>query len=228
MKILNLQKNTTLALLLFVLILIDNYVESFSSPDFDVKNSLNFKSSPSEKLNENEIKIQKKTHLKNKINKEIETETEKDKKNLKLNSEEKEINNNQEEVSEEELKFIEEMTKSQQKNDDDSFVYASWFIFVPLVLLIFIMTILSIVGFMILILNSSNITNSELDKKEILRGRINQLNENTNGNGNGSNFINQEILEILKRKKNKKNKKKNQANSNYKPEPEPETVLLGN
>jgi len=228
MKILNLQKNTTLALLLFVLILIDNYVESFSSPDFDVKNSLNFKSSPSEKLNENEIKIQKKTHLKNKINKEIETETEKDKKNLKLNSEEKEINNNQEEVSEEELKFIEEMTKSQQKNDDDSFVYASWFIFVPLVLLIFIMTILSIVGFMILILNSSNITNSELDKKEILRGRINQLNENTNGNGNGSNFINQEILEILKRKKNKKNKKKSQANSNYKPEPEPETVLLGN
>jgi len=226
MKILNLQKNTTLALLLFVLILIDNYVESFSSPDFDVKNSLNFKSSPSEKLNENEIKIQKKTHLKNKINKEIETETEKDKKNLKLNSEEKEINNNQEEVSEEELKFIEEMTKSQQKNDDDSFVYASWFIFVPLVLLIFIMTILSIVGFMILILNSSNITNSELDKKEILRGRINQLNENTNGNG--SNFINQEILEILKRKKNKKNKKKSQANSNYKPEPEPETVLLGN
>ena len=53
MKILNLQKNTTLAFLLFVLILINNYVESFSSSDIDLDLVSNLKSSgrESEKLN---------------------------------------------------------------------------------------------------------------------------------------------------------------------------------
>ena len=105
------------------------------------------------------------------------------------------------------------------KQKNDSLMYVSWFIFVPLVLLIFVMTFLSIIGFLVLILNSSNEGfNADLDKKEILRGQINQI--------SGRNYNNQEIIDILKNKKNKKNKKKMQ--NNYKPEPEPETVLLWN
>ena len=72
---------------------------------------------------------------------------------------------------------------------------------------------------MILILNSSNDDfNADLDKKEILRGQINQI--------SGRDYNSQEILDILKNKKKMKSKKKKQ--SNYKPEPEPESVLLGN
>ena len=76
------------------------------------------------------------------------------------------------------------------------------------------MTILSIAGFLILILNSTN-SNTTLDKKEMLRSQINRLNR--------GNLSNHEILDILK----KKNTKKNKSHLNYKPEPEPETILLG-
>ena len=199
MKLLNLQKNTTLALLLFVLILLNDYVESFTSLDKDAFN--NFKNLRKDINKISELKNKKKTHLKIQ------------KKNFNLKSTEKDLTNNSD-ITEEQLQFIENITKSQQKNE--SFMYASWFIFVPLVLLIFIMTILSIAGFLILILNSTN-TNTTLDKKEMLRSQINRLNR--------SNLSNQEILDILRTKHNKKNKKK--SHSNYKPEPEPETILLG-
>ena len=104
------------------------------------------------------------------------------------------------------------MNKNQQNN---SFTIASWFIFVPLVILIFIMTILSVAGFLILILNSSNYS-TPLDKKTQLRNLILRANS-----GNENN----EILEILRLKMLMKNKKKE---TNYKPEPEPEGILMGN
>merc|ERR1712160_42515 len=111
----------------------------------------------------NEKKTLKKTNLKIKNNKK-----------LKLNEEKEKVENT--EVSEEELnlQLLEKLENNKQKNT--SFMYLSWFVFVPLVLLIFVMTFLSIIGFLILILNSSNDScNAESDKKEILRGQINQI-----------------------------------------------------
>lgn len=209
MKILNFPKNTKLALLFFLLILLNNFTESFSSSNNinNINNNIITNQKNQNPINnlrfQGQKKFNKKTHLK-KFNK-----FEKIKNNK--NSE----NSRNTNITEEQLQFIENMTKSQQKND--SFMYASWFIFVPLVLLIFVMTILSIAGFLILILNSTN-ANSSLDKKEILRNQINNLNR--------GNLSNQEILDILRKKSLNKNKKQ-KTNMNYKPEPEPETVLLG-
>jgi hypothetical protein len=97
----------------------------------------------------------------------------------------------------------------------DSFLYVSWFIFVPLVLLIFIMTILSIAGFLILILNSTS--SHSHNHNPILQTPVNRARNN---------LSNSEILEILKYKQQIKKKSKPSKQSNYKPEPESEGVVF--
>jgi ATP-dependent Zn protease len=100
----------------------------------------------------------------------------------------------------------------------DSFLYVSWFIFVPLVLLIFIMTILSIAGFLILILNSTGTHshNHNPITQDAPRARI----------ATPGNLSNTEILEILRYKHQMKKKSKANKNTSYKPEPEPEGVVF--
>jgi hypothetical protein len=230
MKILNFNINSKIIKIIFLIALLNNFINSQSESQSqsqsqsitnqEINNSIYLKTKEKiinkeniEKINRN--KAQKKTK--------IHTNIRKNNKIQKIKSKEREINvdllnpnESNKNVTEEELQLFENMKKIQQKND--SFMYASWFIFVPLVLLIFIMTILSITGFLILILNSTN-TNNNLDKKEILRNSLISLNR--------SNLSNQEILDILRKQNVKKNKNKNKSHVNYKPEPEPETILLG-
>ena len=199
MKILNMNKNNTLAIFYFALIVFPSFTTAINLPHSDDSN-LNKKNS--EDFMENlENKIQKKINLR------------KYKKSFKIKTFDKNHTNNQD-ITDKQIEFIENFTKNQNKNE--SYIYASWFIFVPLVLLIFIMTILSIAGFLILILNSTNSSSSN-DKKTLLRNQITRLNRN--------NLSNQEIIDILRLKHHKKNKKEN--HSNYKTEPEPEAILLG-
>ena len=106
-------------------------------------------------------------------------------------------------------------------NPSDGMVYISWFIFVPLILLIFIMTILSIAGFLILILNSSSVHNKHLNGHPITSASLNRENL-------CKNFTNKELLEILKFKKSMKRKGKNAPFRNYIQEPEPESAVLKN
>jgi len=115
-------------------------------------------------------------------------------------------------VNEEDLDELSSFNnKSQQQND--SIYFISWFIFVPLVLLIFIMTILSIAGFLILILNSS-----ATNKSPSSHAHSSQLSQNNL-------LLNNEIIDILRSKRQLKKKLKNTKN-NYKPEPEPEGVIV--
>jgi len=148
-----------------------------------------------------ETKIQKKLNFR------------KTKKNLKVKLTAEKNKLNHQDVTEEQLKFIDNIANNQHKND--YYMYASWFIFVPLVLIIFVMTILSIAGFLILILNSTN-SNSYVDKDTYLRNQISLMNRD--------NYDNQEVIDYLRLKNRKKNKNKN--HSNYKPEPEPEAIML--
>lgn len=103
----------------------------------------------------------------------------------------------------------------------DSFLYVSWFIFVPLVLLIFIMTILSIAGFLILILNSTASTGCHSQNHNPITQTALRSRNLTRGN-----LSNAEILEILKYKHQMKKKNKSNKNTGYKPEPEPEGVVF--
>lgn len=197
MKILNFNKNYTLALFYFSLILLTSYTNAINIPHTD--DNLAKKKNLEDLMENIENKIKKKINLR------------KNKKIFKMKSLDKN-HTHQQEITEDQIQFIENFTKNQQKND--SYIYASWFIFVPLVLLIFIMTILSIAGFLILILNSTN-SSSPIDKKTLLRNQISRLNR--------ENISNQDIVNILR---SKQNKNKNKSHSNYKPEPEPEAILL--
>jgi hypothetical protein len=94
-----------------------------------------------------------------------------------------------------------------QAKPSDSILYVSWFVFIPLVFLIFIMTIVSIAGFFILLLNSTASNKSE-----------------ENGQTR-SNLTQNEILEIIRYKKYLHNKNKKHK-SVYKPEPEPEGIFI--
>ncbi len=199
MKILNFNKYNTLALFYLILIIFTSYSSTICTSQADDL-SIN-KNDPEDLIESLENKLQKKLHLRK----------------LKRNYRAKLNTNNtlsHQDITEEQIQFMENFKNNQYKND--SFVYASWFIFVPLVLLIFIMTILSIAGFLILILNSTSSTPS-IDKKTHLRNQISRLSRN--------NLSNQEILEILRMKQHKKAKAK--SHSNYKAEPEPEAIVLG-
>lgn len=99
----------------------------------------------------------------------------------------------------------------------DSILYVSWFIFIPLVLLIFIMTILSIAGFLILILSSAGTHNHPHPS---LSCNSPQLRDNLNR------LSNEEILQILRYKQHMKKKVKKTSKSNYIPEPEPEGAIF--
>jgi hypothetical protein len=85
--------------------------------------------------------------------------------------------------------------------------YASWFIFVPLVILIFVVTILSIIGFLMLILNSKS-THSHNHNPILQPTRIR------------NNLSNTEIIEILRFKQSLAKTKKQQNGSRLEPEPE--------
>ena len=85
--------------------------------------------------------------------------------------------------------------------------YASWFIFVPLVILIFIVTILSIIGFLMLILNSKS-THSHNHNPILQPTRI------------SNNLSNTEIIEILRFKQSLAKTNKQQNGSRLEPEPE--------
>lgn len=201
MKLLNFNKFNTLASFYLVMLVFTSfsYTICTSQPD-DVTN---YKNDPHDLIENLENKIQKKLNLRK----------------LKRITRSKLITKNNtisnQDITEEQIQFMENFKKNHSNND--SFVYASWFIFVPLVLLIFIMTILSIAGFLILILNSTNNTPST-DKKTYLRNQISRLSRNNL-------FSDQEILEILRMKQHKKVKSK--RHSNYKAEPEPEAIILG-
>lgn len=198
MKILNFYKLNTLALFYFSLMALTAYTTSINLPQSEERN---VHRKNIEGLVENiETKIQKKISLR------------KTKKNLKIKSAEKNQINHKD-ITEEQLKFIDNFNKNQHSND--YYMYASWFVFVPLVLIIFVMTILSIAGFLILILNSTN-SNTPSDKEAYLRNQLNRVNRN--------NITNQDVIDLLRLKHRGKNKKKN--HSNYKPEPEPEAILL--
>jgi hypothetical protein len=98
---------------------------------------------------------------------------------------------------------------------DDSLMYISSFVFIPLVVLIFVMTIVSIIGFFILLLNSNNSNNNT----STIRTQALSFRNNLNNN---------EILEILQFKKYLKKKQKSEKNCNYQTEPEPEGIFLKN
>jgi len=199
MKILKIHKFITLTLFHFILLGLTAYTNSINLSHLD-ENRLHNKKIE-DFMKNIETKGQKKSSLR------------KTKKNLKMKYPEiNQINNK--DVTKEQLKFIDNITKNQQNND--YYMYASWFIFVPLVLIIFVMTILSIAGFLILILNSTN-SNSPFDKETYLRNQISRMNRN--------NLTNQDCIDLLKLKYRSKNQKKNN-HSNYKPEPEPEAILL--
>jgi hypothetical protein len=200
MKILNFHKINTLALFYFSLMALTAYTNSINLPHSE-ESTLHRKNT--EDLIENiETKIQKKINLR------------KTKKSLKqINSTVEKNQINHKDITEEQLKYIDNFTKNQHNND--YYMYASWFIFVPLVLIIFVMTILSIAGFLILVLNSTN-SNSPVDKETLLRNQISRMNRENLGN--------QDVIDLLRLKYRGKNKKKN--HSNYKPEPEPEAILL--
>jgi len=200
MKILNINKNNRLAFFYLTLITLNSLAYSINSHSTDDA-SINKKNI--EDFIENiETKIQNKSNLRKS----------KSKKYLKMKSGDINLSNKQD-IFEEQIQLIENISKNQNKSD--SFMYASWFIFVPLVLLIFIMTILSIAGFLILILNSTN-SSSLNEKKPFHSNHYNRLNGNID-------YSNQDIIEILRQKRNKRKKK---TNSNFKPEPEPEAILL--
>jgi len=97
----------------------------------------------------------------------------------------------------------------------DTLMYLSSLIFIPLVVLIFLMTVVSIAGFLILLFNSSN-ANTEI------RSMISQALAFRN------NLNNSEIIELLKYNKYLKKKTKKEKNSNYQQEPEPESIFLKN
>ena len=122
------------------------------------------------------------------------------------------------------LKTDNDLIETKETNSSpqtDSFLYVSWFIFVPLVLLIFIMTILSIAGFLILILNSTASTGCHSQNHNPITQTALRSRNLTHGN-----LSNAEILEILKYKHQMKKKNKSNKNTGYKPEPEPEGVVF--
>lgn len=200
MKILNFHKINTLALFYFSLMALTAYTNSINLPHSE-ESTLHRKNT--DDLIENiEKKIQKKINLR---------KTKKPLKQIKSTVEKNQISHQN--ITEEQLKFIDNFTKNTHYND--YYMYASWFIFVPLVLIIFVMTILSIAGFLILVLNSTN-SNSPVDKETLLRNQISRINRESLGN--------QDVIDLLRLKYRVKNKKKN--HSSYKPEPEPEAILL--
>lgn len=201
MKILNFNKINYLVFFYFSLIVMTSY-SSYSAPISQLNELKQIKKNQEELLDSLETRIQKKLNIR------------KIKKNFKMKLNGKNYTSNNPDITEKQLQFLEKISKDQ--NSNESFIYASWFIFVPLVLLIFIMTILSIAGFLILILNSTN-SNSILDKKTHLRNQISRLTRN--------NLSNQEILDILRLKHSMKEKKN--CHSSYRPEPEPECLVLG-
>ena len=199
MKILNFYKINTFALFYFSLMALTAYTNGLNLPH-PTESSLNGKNK--EDFIENiETKIQKKISLR------------KTKKNLKMKSSTEKSQLNHKDITEDQLKFLNNFTKNQQNND--YYMYASWFIFVPLVVIIFVMTILSIAGFLILILNSTN-SHSPVNKETYLRNQISRMNRDNLGS--------QDVMDLLRLKHRGKNKRKN--NSNYKPEPEPEAIFL--
>lgn len=199
MKILKIHKINTLAIFYFTLMGFTVYTNSINL-SYSKETNLH-KKKVDDMLENIENKIQKKISLR------------KTKKNLKIKSIEKNQIVNQD-ITKEQIKFIDNFNKNQKKND--YYVYASWFIFVPLVLIIFVMTILSIAGFLILILNTTN-SNSHNEKDSYLRNQIKRLNRD--------NISNQDIIDLLRLKQHRSKNKKKQ-NSSYKPEPEPEAILL--
>jgi hypothetical protein len=116
-----------------------------------------------------------------------------------------------------------DVEKSSTKTSDSPLLLVSWFVFIPLVLLIFVMTILSVAGFLILVLNSNSTGSNQCNRQSNNRTDNTRFTrQNTPGNRNV--LTNSEILEILKYKQMMKKKMKNSNNSNYKPESEPESV----
>lgn len=96
-----------------------------------------------------------------------------------------------------------------------------WFILVPIVFLIFIMTIISVVGFLILILGS---TKAE-ENLSISQRNIN-ASFATSSRANGLEGINTtDLLEILRLRKEHRRSAKQKKN-NYKAEPEPENLVF--
>ncbi len=202
MKIFTINKNYTLALFYFNLIALTTLTNAIDISHFDDNNINNInKKNVDDLINNLENKIKKKINIR------------KNKSLLKFRSLEKN-HTRIKKIPENQLKFIENFNKNIKNTNNKSHAFASWFIFVPLVLLIFIMTILSIAGFLILMLNSTSST-SLTDKKTLLIDQISRLNR--------QNISNQDIINIL-RYKHDKNKMK--SHSNYKPEPEPEAILL--
>jgi len=119
-----------------------------------------------------------------------------------------------------EIKYREKNLKLQEDNrlqnkQQDTLMYLSSLIFIPLVVLIFLMTVVSIAGFLILLFNSSN-ANTEISS---MRSQALAFRNNLN---------NSEFIELLKYKKYLKKKSKSEKNSNYQQEPEPESIFLKN
>lgn len=108
-------------------------------------------------------------------------------------------------------------TMSNQINDvqkekviDLSSLYLSWFVFIPFVLLIFVMTVLSIIGFFVLILNASDpYYKKDLHPNLLLRGEHDL-----------------DILYVLRSQQIRRKRKKDKTLSSYQPEPEPDSVAL--
>jgi hypothetical protein len=114
---------------------------------------------------------------------------------------------------EKELKFQDNSQLSNKQQD--TLMYLSSLIFIPLVVLIFLMTVVSIAGFLILLFNSSNASTDVSSMRSQAFAFRNNLN-------------NSEIIELLKYKKYLKKKTKTEKNSNYQQEPEPESIFLKN
>jgi hypothetical protein len=178
------------SLFLFLIILLVTTISC------SIKSEINFNKPINENREGNNlIREKKQTMPKQKVSKRFRLKTEKD---------------DLDEIDEDKFNNYEDDDKNLiQQKQTDSIFYVSWFIFVPLVLLIFIMTILSIAGFLILIINS---TGSHNHQRSFIPNAGNRLN-------------NSEILEILRYKLHLKKKMKNNKNL-YKPEPEPEGIIL--